>query len=128
MPTLEMQIFSVLLIAASVAVALFHLCLALGVWIDAGKRDRKKEHLYFLWPSGWALLVLISSIFGAGVYWLLHYSIFDANALGIVLNKSDENGENRREATKNTSDLLVPRPRTKFPTSPPPDRGRRPRA
>jgi hypothetical protein len=59
--------------AVALAAVLIHVALAVGVMFDAVNLERHRR-LWFLGAMTWALATLVTGLFGATAYWLMHRS------------------------------------------------------
>ena len=99
---------SYLLLIYWTAFIILQIAIAFGIFSDAGDRLDRELPLRFLWPSGWALVGLLFGPLGAIVYWLMHYSSFDAAALRQNLDQAGA----QLAVTSLSYDNAVPAPAT----------------
>ena len=61
-------------VAMILITAIVHLAFATAVFSDAGELNKDTKKTFFVAEGLWCLAVLITGVFGATAYWLIHHS------------------------------------------------------
>lgn len=61
-------------IAVAVATVFVHCMFAIGIALDARRRENAGDRLEFVGSVTWCIATLLGGVFVAGIYWLMHRS------------------------------------------------------